>query len=276
MLYFLCSWEGCGSAVRWGSSPPGCSFFMHLLYLDDSGSAGNRNESHLVLGGFSVFERVVHWITRELDSLAAKLYPAQPDAVEFHGSVMFSGRGVPWNGMTKVQRRDAIKDVLRIVAASHPSTRVFACAVHKPSFPNLDPMEMAFEELCNRFDLHLKRLHAEGNTQRGLIILDESSYETSLQRLARDFRSLGTRWGVLVNMAETPLFVDSRASRAVQLADHIAYAVFRRYEAGDTSYFDIIASRFDEQDGKVHGLVHKQTNDPRCMCVACATRRAAP
>lgn len=256
-----------------GVSPPGCRFFMHLLYLDDSGSAGNKNESYLVLGGLSLFERQVHWVTAELDLLAAKLRPGDPRSVEFHASEMFSGRSAPWKDMTKLERRNAIKDVLRIVANSHFSTSVFACAVHKASFPNRDPMELAFEEFCNRFDRRLKRLYDDNDPQRGVIILDESSYETSLQHLARDFRSLGTRWGILRNLAEIPLFVDSRACRTVQLADHVAYAVFRRYEAGDTSYFDLISSRFDEHDNKVHGLVHKQSVDPRCMCVACASRR---
>lgn len=87
-------------------------------------------------------------------------------------------------------------------------------------------------------------------------------------------RTLGTRWGTTIhNLAETPLFVDSRASRVVQLADHISYAVFRRYNAGDTSYFDIIASKFDSVGGTVHGLNHKQTYNPMCMCLACHTRR---
>lgn len=63
-----------------------------------------------------------------------------------------------------------------------------------------------------------------------------------------------------------------RPSRLVQLADHIAYAVFRRYEHGDAQYFDVIASRFDMSDGVVHGLVHRQTSDPACMCLACANR----
>ena len=29
---------------------------MHLLYLDDAGSAGNKREEYLVLGGVSVYE----------------------------------------------------------------------------------------------------------------------------------------------------------------------------------------------------------------------------
>ena len=88
-----------------------------------------------------------------------------------------------------------------------------------------------------------------------------------------EFRTLGTRWKVIRNIPEVPLFVDSHASRAVQLADHIAYAVYRRYEAKDTSFLDVIASRFDEEGGVIHGLAHKQTIDPDCRCLACATRR---
>ena len=55
------------------------------------------------------------------------------------------------------------------------------------------------------------------------------------------------------NIADTPFFVDSRASRLVQIADHVAYSVFRRYNWGDAQYLDIIASRFDEADGVIHG-----------------------
>lgn len=247
---------------------------MYLLYLDDSGSAENKSESHLILGGFAVFERQLHWLTAELDKLAAEILPSDPDAVEFHASHIFSGNKPPWKDMDKPKRCEIIRRVLHIFAKSHPSTVAFACAVHKDSHPHQDPMECAFEELCSRFDLQLKRLHAEGETHRGIIIIDKSSYETSLQGLVRNFRSLGNRWGKkLVNVTEVPLFVDSRACRAIQIADHIAYGVFRRYQAGDTSYFDIISSRFDSEQGRVHGLVHKQTQLPTCMCLACQSRK---
>ncbi len=134
-------------------------------------------------------------------------------------------------------------------------------------------MEVAFEEFRSRFDLQFKRFHAKGDAQRGLIILDDNSYETSLQKMARGFRPLGTRWGVVRNLADVPFFVSSSASRAVQPADHVAYSVFRRHEAGDTSYLDQILPRFDARDGKLHGLVHKQRMDLECMCSACMSRR---
>jgi len=243
---------------------------MYLLYLDDSGSASNANEEYLVLGGICVFEAQVHYLTQELDAIAQRINPSVPDSVEFHASAVYAGRMAPWDRLSRDDRRNVIKEVLRVFARSFRTARAFACAVHKRSYPNDDPMEIAFEDLCSRFDMMLGRLP---DNQRGLIILDESTYETALQRLARDFRTLGTRWNVLRNTVEVPLFVDSTASRCVQIADHIAYAVFRRYEAGDTNYLDIVLSRFDYDNGVLHGLCHKQVGNPGCMCPACLSRR---
>jgi hypothetical protein len=68
--------------------------------------------------------------------------------------------------------------------------------------------------------MFLGRLRSEGDAQRGMLILDKTTRETSLQKLSREFRKVGTQWGVLKNIADTPFFVDSRASRLVQIADH--------------------------------------------------------
>jgi hypothetical protein len=96
--------------------------------------------------------------------------------------------------------------------------------------------------------------------------------ETSLQKMASTFRCSGTRWGSIIrDLAEVPLFANSKASRLIQVADHIAYAVFRRYEAGDTSYLDLILSKFDSANGILHGLAHK-TLEPDCMCQSCMSR----
>jgi hypothetical protein len=236
---------------------------MYILYLDDAGSAPNPRENTLVLGGVLVYERHTYWFAQQLDTLAAKIDPVNPRSVEFHASEIFSGRNPPWNRFPKKEERiNIIKDVLRIVARSYQRNSAFACIIHKPSFRRSDLMEMAFEDLCSRFNLHLARVYATTKEQnKGLIVLDESSYETSLQKMATDFRCSGTRYGNIRDLAEVPLFVNSKASRLIQIADHIAYAVFRRYEAGDTSYLDLILQKFDSESGVLHGLVHK-TSEP--------------
>lgn len=252
---------------------------MYLLYLDDSGSAPNPAEEHFVLAGVLLRESKLYWINKHLDDLAKTIDPINPSEVEFHASAIFSGRKSPWNALhDKSKRASIIKRVLGVVqrevqrdGVSHCA--VFACVVEKKVFPNHDPVELAFENLCNRFDLYLKRIyHHKREPHQGVIILDESSHETSLQRLAKEFRQIGTRWGVTENLNEVPLFVDSKASRAIQLADHIAYAVFRRYEHKDLNYFDVIQGCFDSEEGRIHGLVHKCYND-ECTCPACISRR---
>ncbi|WP_302850064.1 DUF3800 domain-containing protein [Sphaerospermopsis torques-reginae] len=98
------------------------------------------------------------------------------------------------------------------------------------------------------------RLHKHKNTQRGIIIFDKSTYETTIQSLAIDFRTIGYQWGVIRNFAEVPLFLDSKASRLIQLADIIAYYIFRYFEKGDNTFYSIIEPRFDAEGGIVHGL----------------------
>lgn len=177
---------------------------MHLLYLDDSGSAPNPTEDFLVLGGVSVYEAQAYYFTQELDRLAQDIDPSNPNGIEFHASEIFARRDPPWNRMSKAEAIGAIKAVLNVIVKSYESARLFACVVHKPSFPLKDPMEIAFEDLCSRFDLFLSRIAAAGERQRGLIILDQSTHETSLQDMARDFRALGTRWGSIRHLADTP------------------------------------------------------------------------
>ena len=39
-------------------------------------------------------------------------------------------------------------------------------------------------------------------------------------------------------------------------------------------FFDTIVSKFDQDQGILHGLAHKQTKNQNCMCPACLTRRS--
>jgi hypothetical protein len=61
----------------------------------------------------------------------------------------------------------------------------------------------------------------------------------------------------VTNLAEVPVFLNSRASRLVQLADLIAYATFRNFNGNDPALFDLIVNRCDADQGVVHGLVHQ-------------------
>lgn len=252
---------------------------MYVMYLDDSGSIHNLHEEYFVLGGVAVPEQSIRWLSHQIELLAQQIAPNNPEIVEFHAAEIFGGRSGFWKGITsKQQRIDIIKSVLKVLDRTYPDIVTFACAVHKKSYPTDDPVIVAFEELSSRFDKFLQRRAIQNSNQsaKGLIVLDKSSYEDSLQSLASNFRRQGNRWGsYLKNICEVPLFVDSAASRLTQLADHIAYAVFRRYNAADINYYNLIEGRFDKDPDKsvIHGLVHKQTYNQVCTCPACITRR---
>jgi hypothetical protein len=226
---------------------------MYLLYSDESGSSVDPNQSFFVLAGFCVFERQGYWIAQELEKIAERFNPAEPQSVELHGNPMKTGKGI-FRRFSKADRITAMKDILSIFVKSHPSNRLFATVVRKSAISPRDPVEYAFEQLASRFDHYLGRLHKTGDSQRGVIIFDKSTYETTIQSLATDFRTVGHRWGVLRNLSEVPLFLDSCASRLIQLADLIAYGIFQKYEHGDDQFFSIIEPKFDAEGGIVHGL----------------------
>ena len=232
---------------------------MHLLYADESGSISDPSQRNFVLAGVSAFEREPHWIEQELNAIAARFAPSQPQSVELHGSPMRTGsRG--WDQYPRADREQAMLDALRVgVDNRHPrNVRLFGVVLEKANFSGQDIATVAFEQLCSRFDQFLGRLHSlKGDTQRGLIVFDKSSTEQRIQTLAREFKYAGHSFGVTRNYAEVPVFVDSKASRLIQLADLIAYALFRHFEHADSKYYDVIAHRFDAEGGVVHGLYRR-------------------
>jgi len=229
---------------------------MHLLYLDESGSASDPNQQYFVLAGVSVFEREAHWVEQQLNNIAQRFSPEDPYAIELHGSPMRSGNGA-WRRYAKEDRFQAIRDALQVGIAdrSEKSVRLFGTVVKKSAVAGSDPVEFAFEQITSRYDMFLKRLYKKHNdAQRGLILLDKSSTENRIQTLAREFKYEGHSWGRTKNYAEVPVFLDSRASRLIQLADLVAFALFRFHEHNDNSFYDVIKRRFDTEGGVAHGL----------------------
>lgn len=229
---------------------------MHLLYLDESGTVADASQRFFVLAGAAVFERAAHWIEKDLDAIAARFNAAQPRSIELHGSPMRGGRD-EWRKVPVPDRVQAIKDALKVGICDRPenAVRLFGAVIKKAAVAGKDPVDMAFEQLCNRFDLFLRRRYAKnGDPQRGIILFDKASTETRIQTLARDFKASGHSWGKTMNYAEVPVFLDSKASRLIQLADLVSFALYRFYEHNDNAFYDVIKHRFDQEGGVEHGL----------------------
>ena len=243
---------------------------MYLLYLDDAGSASNPTERYFALGGICLFERQVHWLSEALDHVVKSAgFPAEEtQEIELRGSSILTGKK-RWRKTSQRERDRIVRHGLAAIRDLRFEPRLFAAVIDKQARSPEDPVEYAFEQLCNRFDRFLRRKHLQGDTQRGLIIMDNSAKETRLRNLAVEFKTHGHRWGAISNMADVPFFVDSRATRAIQYADLVAHSVWRYFEKNDTQFFNVVEQDFDHEGSVVHGLHHFRDQATECHCIGC-------
>lgn len=224
---------------------------MHLLYADESGSLTDPSQPFFILSGIAVFDRKTHWIEKDLIAISKRFKPSDPFGIEFHGSPMRSGKD-DWRNIPAADRIKAAQDALALCRPG--GIRIFASVIDKRKAAGMDILERSFEQLSSRFDMFLARCHRRGDSQRGIMILDKSSTEIQIQNLSREFKFNGHTWGTLKNFSEVPLFIDSKASKLMQLADLVAFALKRHYADGDDLLFNIIKDCFDYEGGVVHGL----------------------
>ncbi|MGH2865377.1 MAG: DUF3800 domain-containing protein, partial [Solirubrobacteraceae bacterium] len=102
--------------------------------------------------------------------------------------------------------------------------------------------------------------------------------ERRVQNWADRWRLIESRIGVLTHMADVPFFADSRASRLLQAADFVSWALWRYYglPSPDERWIKPLWSHFDQVGGKMHGLVHvsRSFQDGKCACPPCVSRAA--
>ena len=271
-----CSWEGRPSGSMRRGSHPAALFYVLAIFgrrrFSQKSEGKALQERHFVLAGIAVFERQAYWLQNGLDRLTSNLGHNEPDNLELHGNAILAGRGW-WRKMKLPERRSVIVDGLEVaLSLTSNHWRLFGVVVDKRSRSPEDPIEYAFEQICSRFDRFLNRLYHQRYPQRGLIVLDKSAQETRLQSLASEFRTIGHRWGTARNLADVPLSVDSKATRAIQYADLVTYAIWRKYEKEDDTFFNVIANSFDNEGGVVHGLHHYRNLDDSCDCPGCVSR----
>lgn len=213
---------------------------MHLLYLDESGHPLDPGTQFFVLAGFAVFERSTHWLESRINPIAERFSPHDPSSIEFHGSPMYSAKD-DWAGVPPADRVQALVDVLSLLSNPQLQLRVFASVIERSTTPHDQILERSFEAVAHQFDQYLADMWIRRrDPQRGLVVCDKASYEQKLQALSSLFKHQGHALGRLRNFAEVPLFLDSKASRLIQMADLIAYWIFRYYQSKDDRGFRLI------------------------------------
>ena len=251
---------------------------MFLLYGDDAGSANNR---HFVIGGLAVHEQDARPLARAVEEFSQGL-DDRVAGKELHAQHIRAGKG-PWRHL-KPAMRSAVTDgiaslLLNIPDGGHEAPILFASVLDRHSQHRADGVERVHEEFFARCNGMLgRRANINHDYHRCISIVDNSGRtERQIQSLMDTWRTHGStsgaRIGQMASYAEVPLYVDSEASRLVQLADFVAHWVFRAYESGDQRILDRLLPAFDQHRGVFHGLVHLVDRRWACDCPACLPRR---
>ena len=230
---------------------------MYLLYADDSGVSSDPNVKYSVLAGFATFENQTFWIQNAVNEIM-KAHIGRAD-LELHASPIRSGKGI-WRGFSKDKREAILIETLQYIRNNYPRQFILFGAVIDNAIE--DVPEELFSQITSRFDKFLKRKFLKHDeSARGLAIFDKSKMENKYQNWSRIYQTLGNRWNEkLNNFAEVPLFLDSSISRGIQVADLIAFSLFRAFEYGDNNYYDIIKDCFDKDKTHQHGLYVLETS----------------
>jgi Protein of unknown function (DUF3800) len=146
--------------------------------------------------------------------------------------------------------------------------RLFAeCKTHfDPKRTGRTVDEQAFEQVVTRFDRYLTNTEEVGaHRNLGLLVHDNNeSVAKKHTELMRHFHREGTLWRQIDRIIETPLFVDSKLTRMVQIGDLCAYAFRRFVENGETNLFRRIFARADRVGVRTVGVRHFAGLGCRC------------
>ena len=230
------------------------------MYIDESGSDSiNDEEIWYVLAGVIVSE--VDWkeINSKVDKLKRELFPSgNIEKIELHAHAIRKKKGI----LSQFDY-ERVKEILRKLyelIQSLPVT-IIAVAINKQELilnnSNREPLTDAWTFLIERFDKFVEKTFTrDGRVNLGLLVKDErmNSADNYVRDLLKSFGLHGTGFQSIRNVIEDPVFSPSHLNNIIQLADAVAYCVFRRIKNDGefVSYFKTIKDNFDKRpDGEI-------------------------
>jgi hypothetical protein len=246
---------------------------LYFLYLDESGDPHSWGTySHFTLGGVAIHEGQVRNFADQLDTIQDSFFPGISVSIPFHASAIRSGKG-QFRSLGVNKQGELLHAIYQVMQKSKfPNLTAFATTAHISYVQDSEQvLHDVFQDVCQRFNTFLMRFAKHGKPEKGLLIIDRA-HEDHYRRLIAEFQKAGTKYGYLGNIVDIPYFAGCHATRMLQIADHCAYATFRRYENNDSTYFNMIINAFDKRSSnKPDGLKHLTTNR-NCTCEACNWR----
>jgi hypothetical protein len=270
---------------------------LYLLFVDESGTHGGSHS--FILGGIAVHEQDAYPLGVQLDRVVASAVPEHvaTEDFELHGAEMRNAKSPAsrgerpaslWASVPRLRRLDALLAGYRALTGFAPTDPSFPVALFgvvidrrfRSGLPPIHRERFAYEVLLTKFDVILKRTRRNVDSTRGLVIHDRRIVaERDIQEWTRQWQRAAGTLPQLRNLADVPLFADSRASRLLQAADLVSYALYRHYDPSrkGVDYVEALWPRFDSVDDVMHGCVHYTPSfgSQSCHCLPCVSRAGA-
>jgi Protein of unknown function (DUF3800) len=224
---------------------------MHLLFVDESGTPPRPGiqSRYFVVAGVIVPEAIWHRLRDAILGLKLR-YKIRGEIKWRYFAPGNDDLGNPMKGLDQVARNQIRTDMIKIIT-SESSIKTLGCicsaaaAYEIPS--NRTPADLyhaTYKPLTERFQYYLQDVSRSlGVKQFGIIVADhrgkqeDTRLRSHHQKLLYAKAEYISKYG---NLIEGLFLQPSNLSVGIQFADLVAGAIWRKFERGDATWFDLL------------------------------------
>ncbi len=239
---------------------------MFIAFIDESGKPTKKEKTPFVLAALIVKDRELNRVRREVSSIRTK-YNLDP-SIEFHARDIVHGK----RGFFRIDmntRKRILDDLINVI--KNLDVTLIASVVRKRKIL-IDPIpdsevrsrieSIGYELLVERLILFLEK---QGIDEWMMLVIDETDFrhDISIRRSIENVVTQGfyaSRWPASQRVFPQPIFAPSKNYDTLQLADIVAYTVFKIYSKPISAVFDfrdyfrLLERKFDRcRDGRIFG-----------------------
>lgn len=243
---------------------------MHLLFVDESGSppkSGADDSKYFVVGGIIIPENAWHALRDAVLGLKLR-YKIRGEIKWRYFSPHNGDSKNPMRNLSHAIRNDIRKNLIKIIT-SEPSVKTLACICSVAAAYEMDSINTqedlyhgTYKPITERFQYYLQdETRLAGTKQFGIVVADHRGNQDDKRLRGHHQKLLHSTGGFTSeykNLIEGLFLEPSNLSVGIQLADLVAGAVWRKFERGDTAWYDLLlpsirCNRAGSVDG--HGIV---------------------
>ena len=251
---------------------------MHLVYVDESGDdgfskSGLYKHSETPSPFFTRTAVIVHdWKWQSIVNAikAFRIKYSIPASEEIHATEILNGRSKSYSSPgrrtshinfygqkwpKRSDRKNLLLDLCQSIVALDLSfvgvvIDKLKIDMSKSNFRKI-PKDFSWELLIERINYFL----SEARDKRGMMISDAT--ERNMEKYHRAYAKALFASSLHIkefHFIETLLFEPSDSSDLLQISDVVAYAIGRKFNSNDDSFFDVLEPKFLKRDGILTGM----------------------